>query len=128
MIEAVGFHDVVAEDRTNQVSSSQISLSLSLCYPLSTIMVLTVYVSIYQFLEVLQRELDMVEKDKDEFLQDFSEVIFLNSIYNNHKKTQKKNPAHHITMVKLTSLQHHQLVLPTIIHGLAVRIFIYQIP
>lgn len=43
MIEAAGFHDVVAEDRTNQ------------------------------FLEVLQRELDMTAKNKDEFLQDFSE-------------------------------------------------------
>ncbi|KAF3326649.1 phosphoethanolamine N-methyltransferase 1-like protein [Carex littledalei] len=43
MIEAAGFHDVVAEDRTNQ------------------------------FLEVLQRELDITAKNKDEFLQDFSE-------------------------------------------------------
>ncbi|XP_078163961.1 phosphoethanolamine N-methyltransferase-like [Carex rostrata] len=43
MIEAAGFHDVVAEDRTNQ------------------------------FLEVLQRELDTTAKNKDEFLQDFSE-------------------------------------------------------
>lgn len=43
MIEGAGFHDVVAEDRTNQ------------------------------FMTVLQRELDAVEKDKDAFLQDFSE-------------------------------------------------------
>jgi hypothetical protein len=44
MIEAAGFHDVVAEDRTNQVFISQSSPSP--CHALSTIKVLIVYVSI----------------------------------------------------------------------------------
>ncbi|KAJ3670687.1 hypothetical protein LUZ60_008113 [Juncus effusus] len=43
MLEDAGFHDVVAEDRTNQ------------------------------FLEVLQRELDEVEKNKEAFIHDFSQ-------------------------------------------------------
>ncbi|XP_024022156.1 phosphomethylethanolamine N-methyltransferase [Morus notabilis] len=43
MLRAAGFEDVVAEDRTDQ------------------------------FIQVLQRELDVVEKDKDEFIADFSE-------------------------------------------------------
>ncbi|KAH7682533.1 phosphoethanolamine N-methyltransferase protein [Dioscorea alata] len=42
MLEDAGFHEVVAEDRTDQ------------------------------FIEVLQRELDAVEKEKDEFIRDFS--------------------------------------------------------
>ncbi|KAM0944378.1 putative phosphoethanolamine N-methyltransferase [Dioscorea sansibarensis] len=42
MLEDAGFHEVVAEDRTDQ------------------------------FIEVLQRELDAVEKEKDEFIGDFS--------------------------------------------------------
>ncbi|KAJ0989214.1 hypothetical protein J5N97_007570 [Dioscorea zingiberensis] len=43
MLENAGFHDVVAEDRTNQ------------------------------FIEVLHRELDAVEKEKDEFISAFSQ-------------------------------------------------------
>ncbi|KAJ0962646.1 hypothetical protein J5N97_027768 [Dioscorea zingiberensis] len=43
MLENAGFYEVVAEDRTNQ------------------------------FMQVLQRELDDVEKDKDAFINDFSE-------------------------------------------------------
>ncbi|KAJ3702390.1 hypothetical protein LUZ61_006095 [Rhynchospora tenuis] len=60
MIEAAGFHDVVAEDRTNQ------------------------------FLEVLQRELDTVEKEKDVFIEDFSEEDY-DAIVNGWKAKLKRS-------------------------------------
>ena len=35
------------------------------------------FVFVLQFIQVLQRELDVLEKEKDEFISDFSEVSFL---------------------------------------------------
>ncbi|XP_020105681.1 phosphoethanolamine N-methyltransferase 1-like [Ananas comosus] len=60
MLEESGFRDVVAEDRTDQ------------------------------FLEVLQRELDVVEKDKDAFIHDFSEEDY-DDIINGWKAKLKRS-------------------------------------
>ncbi|KAJ3670686.1 hypothetical protein LUZ60_008112 [Juncus effusus] len=62
MLEDAGFHDVVAEDRTDQ------------------------------FLSVLQRELDEVEKNKDAFIQDFSEEDY-DAIVNGWKAKLKRSSA-----------------------------------
>jgi hypothetical protein len=65
-----------------------------------------------QFMEVLQRELDAVEKDKDEFLHDFSAVIV--SIMS---ATTIKISSAPCKMVKLLTIPlQHQFVLPTIFH------------
>ncbi|KAH7658391.1 phosphoethanolamine N-methyltransferase protein [Dioscorea alata] len=59
MLENAGFHEVVAEDRTDQ------------------------------FMQVLQRELDAVEKDKDAFIHDFSEEDY-NEIVDGWKAKLKR--------------------------------------
>ncbi|KAM0933112.1 putative phosphoethanolamine N-methyltransferase [Dioscorea sansibarensis] len=59
MLEDAGFHEVVAEDRTDQ------------------------------FMQVLQRELDAVEKDKDAFIHDFSEEDY-NEIVDGWKAKLKR--------------------------------------
>ncbi|KAH9801668.1 phosphoethanolamine N-methyltransferase 1 [Citrus sinensis] len=56
MLKDAGFVDIIAEDRTEQ------SNEYLLFFPLCT-----------QFMQVLQRELDAIEKDKDAFIKDFSE-------------------------------------------------------
>ncbi|KAH9763490.1 phosphomethylethanolamine N-methyltransferase [Citrus sinensis] len=56
MLKDAGFVDIIAEDRTEQ------SNEYLLFFPLCT-----------QFVQVLQRELDAIEKDKDAFIKDFSE-------------------------------------------------------
>ena len=77
MLRDAGFEEVTADDRTDQVrnemlfSCSRFNLlrsfipKLSLCFFL-----------VLQFIAVLQRELNAVEKDKNEFISDFSEVSF----------------------------------------------------
>ncbi|XP_073003080.1 phosphoethanolamine N-methyltransferase-like [Typha latifolia] len=62
MLENAGFHEVVAEDRTNQ------------------------------FLEVLQRELDAVEKEKDDFVHDFSQEDY-DDIVNGWQAKLKRSSA-----------------------------------
>ncbi|XP_039143806.1 phosphomethylethanolamine N-methyltransferase-like [Dioscorea cayenensis subsp. rotundata] len=59
MLENAGFHEVVAEDRTDQ------------------------------FMQVLQRELDAVERDKDAFIHDFSEEDY-NEIVDGWKAKLKR--------------------------------------
>ncbi|KAG8476200.1 hypothetical protein CXB51_033143 [Gossypium anomalum] len=56
MLKDAGFDQVIAEDRTDQASPDRVGFS-----------------SIEIFIQVLQRELDKVEKDKDTFITDFSQ-------------------------------------------------------
>ncbi|XP_074583787.1 phosphoethanolamine N-methyltransferase 2-like isoform X1 [Curcuma longa] len=60
MLQDAGFHEVIADDRTNQ------------------------------FLEVLQRELDAVEKEKEAFIQDFSQEDY-DEIVNGWKAKLKRS-------------------------------------
>ncbi|KAF8398992.1 hypothetical protein HHK36_014857 [Tetracentron sinense] len=66
ILKDAGFDEVIAEDRTDQV---QIELSLSLSLSLN---VCTIWASEANFIKVLRRELDAVEKGKDAFIRDFS--------------------------------------------------------
>lgn len=88
MLKDAGFHDVIAEDRTEQV----ISLSEN---PLVIEQFLSLYITLvkyfrnqlchqyfthfhilfFQFLNVLRRELGEVEKNKEAFLADFTQVM-----------------------------------------------------
>lgn len=80
------FHDSILLDSSYNVKTSFVNSNLrSLRYcsgftiHIHSMNVKTCnYVFVYffpQFLEVLQRELDVVEKDKDAFIHDFSEVL-----------------------------------------------------
>lgn len=77
MLRDAGFEEVTAEDRTGQVCRSGWlyhvwnSIDVAYWYKLFFFFFLC-----FQFIEVLQRELNVVEKEKYEFISDFSEVGF----------------------------------------------------
>jgi phosphoethanolamine N-methyltransferase len=74
MLKNAGFHDVIAEDRTDQVSLSNFSTvfdsSTKVFYYANQFTI-----PIFQFLGVLRRELAEFEKNKDNFLSDFTQVV-----------------------------------------------------
>jgi hypothetical protein len=103
MLESAGFHDVIAEDRTEQVISSECPLvveQLLILFPVLscrigninssgwvslilknknwentlTSIVYSFSYATFQFLSVLRRELAQVEKNKEAFVSDFSQV------------------------------------------------------
>lgn len=86
MIKDAGFSDVIAEDRSHQVFVMLIVTSvrydrtifIQLC-GLSYKLFLQ-YVCL-QFMSVLQKELEGVEKEREEFINDFSEVRSLICYY-----------------------------------------------
>lgn len=70
MLKDAGFNDVIAEDRTEQVNES---LLYTVWKP-NDYVVITEFVLCIQFMQVLRRELESVEKEKEEFISDFSKV------------------------------------------------------
>ena len=80
MLRDAGFSKVIAEDRTEQVPTKP---SLFFTYSIIDLQLFnlkSVSVFLFQFLKVLQKELDTVEKEKNEFIQDFSEVSTMISL------------------------------------------------
>ncbi|XP_037492766.1 phosphoethanolamine N-methyltransferase isoform X3 [Jatropha curcas] len=74
MLTDAGFDDVIAEDRTDQVFFKPfITLKDAYIYFVISSQKL---ILVLQFNRVLKRELDAVEKEKDEFIHDFSEKDF----------------------------------------------------
>jgi hypothetical protein len=84
MLKYAGFSHVIAEDRTDQVCpSSCVQRPCSCSFPLVVFcldlnwfqLYSSVLCVVFQFLGILQKELDKFEKNKDGFLSDFSQVI-----------------------------------------------------
>lgn len=72
MLKDAGSNDVIAEDRTDQVNESKVYIR----FENGELLVLTEFFlfRIIQFMKVLRRELERVEKEKEEFISDFSKV------------------------------------------------------
>lgn len=83
MLKDAGFCEVIAEDRTEQVqiSSALIHILSVGCFTIYIHKLIQVVFTMFQFIKVLQREMDAVEKNKDEFIQDFSEVGSVNFFF-----------------------------------------------
>jgi phosphoethanolamine N-methyltransferase len=78
MLEDAGFHDVIAEDRTEQVTSlSEYSTNVDVLSSPTHFHPRFRSPDIFQFLRVLRRELAEVEKNKGAFLADFTQVTKL---------------------------------------------------
>ena len=80
MLRDAGFIEVIAEDRTDQVGIHLhfFFFHLWVCYARYHVFLnLKQWFCCAQFLQVLQRELNAVETNKNEFVQDFSEVCVL---------------------------------------------------
>lgn len=67
MLKDAGFEDVIAEDRTDQVTLPTYFCIMSADSNVN-------HFIFSQFVQVLRRELEKVEKEKEEFISDFSEV------------------------------------------------------
>lgn len=84
MLRDAGFDEVVAVDRTDQVII-HFMFSLYLSYFCDTNIRASQakikFSFVLQFMKVLQMELNAVEKDKKEFIEDFSEVRITQSVY-----------------------------------------------
>lgn len=83
MLKNAGFSHVIAEDRTDQVCPSKCMQCACSCSVLlrrldqkPVSMILIVLCVAFQFLGILRKELDKFEKSKDDFLSDFSQVIW----------------------------------------------------